>query len=83
MEHVFILSLSASVFKSRKWEDAYLFIGVLSGLAETLYTKTLVWALAHYRASKQNFRKVPAVIIRDWVSTLTELSNQLLVPLVH
>lgn len=66
LEHVFILSLSASVFKSRKWEDTYLFIGVLSGLAEKLYTKTLVWALAHYRSSKQNFRKVPAVTIRDW-----------------
>ena len=66
LEHIFILSLSASVFKSRKWKAAYLFIGVLSGLAEKLW-KTLVWALAHYRSSKQNFRKVSAVIIRDWV----------------
>lgn len=41
LKRVFILSPSASVFKSRKWEDAYLFIGVLSGLAEKTVYKDL------------------------------------------
>lgn len=81
LKRVFILSPSASVFKSRKWEDAYLCIGVLSGLAEKLYTKTLVRALAHYRSSKQNFRKVPAVIIRDWVFHVDWITQPIACPL--